>query len=455
MAENLANGWRTTLREKICKSSSERQIFRKNYISDHLCSSVVKKEKIFLKLAVDLHSHSGYAGGVGQIELTAVSRTMKLKGIDVFGTGDCIFPPRTKELKQELKEVSEGLFALPKDDSKFLLQTEVIFSTKLAHKRNKTIAHHIILFPDFESIYKIQLLMNKWGMKNTIGRPFITSDTQKELEDQLFEISNIHLLMEIIPAHIMTPDGIFGSKNDLDELSEFYGKFLPKIRAIETGLSADPKMLDKIPDLSNLTFISNSDCHSAALNRIGREFTILDVEQVDYKSIIHAIRQNNVIMTAEFNPAEGRYFLTGHRADRKGHSHEIIFTNELPKKMICPACNKKMNLGVRERSIQLQDNSIIPISRKFMHLIPLIEVIAASQNLKSITSKKVKAIFDIVMNIFPSEIALWQSDSIQVMLDKRVDPKTINQILAVKEGNFIFQPPGFDGNYGKLVIGDR
>jgi PHP family Zn ribbon phosphoesterase len=160
-------------------------------------------------------------------------------------------------------------------------------------------------------------------------------------------------------------------------------------------------------------------------------------------------------MTAEFNPAEGRYFLTGHRADRKGHSHEMIFADELPQQLICPVCNKKMNLGVQERSIQLQDNSIIPISRKFMHLIPLIEVIAASQNLKSITSKRVREIFDIIMNIFPSEIALWQSDSIQVMLDKRVDQKTINQILAVKKGDFKFQPPGFDGTYGKLVIGDR
>ncbi|MCK5050917.1 MAG: hypothetical protein KAS53_04215 [Candidatus Cloacimonetes bacterium] len=408
-----------------------------------------------MKLAVDLHSHSGYAGGVGQIELTAVSKTMKLKGIDIFGTGDCIFPPRTEELKQELTEVSEGLFALPRDDSKFLLQTEVIFSTKLAHKKNKTIAHHIILFPGFESIYEMQLLMNKWGMKNTIGRPFITSDTQKEMEDQLFEIRNIHPLIEIIPAHVMTPDGIFGSKNDLVELSEFYGSFLPSVKAIETGLSADPKMLEKIPDLAKLTFISNSDCHSAALNRIGREFTILDVEQVDYKSIIYAIRQNNVIMTAEFNPAEGRYFLTGHRADRKGHTHELIFANKIPEKLICPVCYKKMNLGVRERSTQLKIDSIIPIPRKFMHLIPLIEVIAASQNLKSITSKRVREIFDIIMNIFPSEIALWQSDSIQVMLDKRVDQKTINQILAVKKGDFIFQPPGFDGTYGKLIIGDN
>ena len=114
-----------------------------------------------------------------------------------------------------------------------------------------------------------------------------------------------------------------------------------------------------------------------------------------------------------------------------------------------------MNLGVRERTIQLQDKSIIPVSRNFLHLIPLIEVIAASQNLKSITSRRVRKIFDTIMNIFPSEIALWQSDSIQVMLDKRVDKKTINHILAVKEGSFKFQPPGFDGTYGNLIIGDK
>jgi len=253
---------------------------------------------------------------------------------------------------------------------------------------------------------------------------------------------------------VMTPDGIFGSKNNLDELSEFYGSFLPNIKAIETGLSADPKMLEKIPDLAELTFISNSDCHSAALNRIGREFTILEVDQVSYKSIIQAIRQNQVNMTAEFNPAEGKYYLTGHRSNRKGHSSEIIFSNKIPQDLICPVCNKKMNLGVRERTIQLQDNSIIPTTRKYMHLIPLIEVLAASQNLKSITSNKVRRIFDIIMNIFPSEIALWQSDSIQVMLDKRVPQKTINQILAVQQGDFVFQPPGFDGIYGNLIIGD-
>jgi DNA helicase II / ATP-dependent DNA helicase PcrA len=407
-----------------------------------------------MKLAVDLHSHSGYAGGVGQIELNSVSATMKLKGIDVFGTGDCLFPRRTKELKEQLTETGEGLFSLPNDPSKFLLQTEVIFTVSLTGYKNKIIAHHVILFPDFESIAKADKLMKKWKMKNTIGRPFITCEIRKQLEERLFCLKNIHPNLEIIPAHVMTPDGIYGSKNNLSELSEFYGDFLPNIRVIETGLSADPQMLEKIPDLSQLTMISNSDCHSAALNRIGREFTILETDNVSYKSIIDSLRQNKVVLTAEFNPAEGRYYNTGHRANRTGHTNHCIYSASYPEDLLCPECNKKMLLGVKQRGIDLSDTNCIPLKRNFIHLIPLTEVIAHSLNVKSVSSKKVLEVFNEIMKHYPSEIALWQSEGSEVLLDKRVPEKTITQISAVRKGQFSFEPAGYDGVYGNLKIGD-
>jgi len=407
-----------------------------------------------IQLAVDLHSHSGYAGGVGQIQLDSVSRTMKLKGIEVFGTGDCLLPQRTLELQDQLIEVKPGLYSLPGDSAYFILQTEVIFSTKIVGYKNKTIAHHLILFPDYSAINKMNLLMQKWGMKNTIGRPFITSNDQQELEKQLWEIQNIDPLLEIVPAHVMTPEGILGSKNSLTCMEEFYGEFLPKIHAVETGLSADPPMLEKIPDLAHLTFISNSDCHSTALNRIGREFTVLNVTEVSYSGIIEALRKNRVEFTAEFNPAEGRFFLTGHRSDRADHDHSVIFPEQIPANLICPVCGRKMNLGVKERCLQLQDPGLQTIPRKFMHLIPLVEVIANSLGLRSITSNKVKNTFKSIMEAFPSEISLWRSDRVKELLDKRIDPKTINRILAVKEGDFTFEPPGFDGNYGNLKIGE-
>ncbi len=407
-----------------------------------------------MQLAVDLHSHSGYAGGVGQIELNDVAAIMKKKGIEIFGTGDCLLPKRVSELRREISETAPGIFSLPESEAGFVLQTEVIFSTKLPGYKNKTIAHHIILFPDFKSIEKMNLLLQKWQMKNTIGRPFITSNCQEQLEEQLWEIVNVDPLIEIIPAHVMTPEGILGSRNNLFSFQEFYGGFLKRITTIETGLSADPSMLEKIPDLAHLTFISNSDCHSAALNRIGREFTILEAAEKTFPDIIRALRTNKVAFTAEFNPAEGRFFLTGHRRDRKDHNKDIFYRDHLPIDLICPDCGRKMNLGVRERCRQLQDEKINPRKRNFMHLIPLVEVIAHSLGIKSVNSVKIKNTFDKIMEIFPSEIDLWRSDRVQELLDKWIDPKTINRILAVQAGRFQFEPPGFDGHYGNLIIGD-
>lgn len=406
-----------------------------------------------MQLAVDLHSHSGYAGGVGQIPLEAVAQTMHQKGIHVFGSGDCLLPARMQELQSALHQTAEGLFSLPRDDRYFLLQTEVIFSTRLPGYRNKTIAHHVVLFPHFAAVEAMQKLMQKWGMKNTIGRPFITSNSQKELEDQLWAIAAIDPAMEIIPAHVLTPDGIYGSKNNLSELTEFYGNFLPRIHAVETGLSADPAMLARIPDLAQLTFLSNSDCHSAALNRIGREFTILDTTAATYPTIIAAIRNNAVAMTAEFNPAEGRYFLTGHRANRPHHKHPLWFDQHPPEDLRCPVCHKPMLLGVKQRAQQLSDSSIIPHKRQFMHLIPLVEVIAHGLGIKSVTSQKVVALFQTLMSSFPSEIALWQHPRLADALPSGIPDTVIQCILAVQKNRFTFSPAGFDGTYGILHIG--
>lgn len=405
-----------------------------------------------MKLTVDLHSHSGYSGGVGQLKVTDIYNAMNLKGIDVFGTGDCLHPKQLEMLKKTFNKNENGLF-LYKNGRYFLLQTEVIFTVKLNGYKNKTLAHHLILFPDFKSIDAFVSLMNKWGMKNTIGRPFIVSENQTQLEDRLFEIQNIHPLIEIIPAHVMTPEGILGSRNNLASIQEFYGEFTNNIRVIETGLSADPKMLEKIPDFAELTYISNSDCHSAAYNRIGREFTVLDVEEKSYKGIIEAIRANKVALTAEFNPKEGRFFATGHRANRQGHSNECFIGKT--EGLICPICNKKMNMGVEDRTKALSNNNIKPLNRKFLHLIPLIEVVAYAYGVKSVTSKKVvKTYFDIC-NKIGNETKLWIEEEKQIKesLDSiGIDEKVIKHIISVKNNNFSFNPAGYDGEYGKLKI---
>jgi uncharacterized protein (TIGR00375 family) len=406
-----------------------------------------------MDISVDLHSHSGYAGGVGKITLEDVSKTMKLKGIDIFGTGDSLFPPRTKFLRENLTG-KDGIYYLKNDDAKFVLQTEVIFTTNLENYKNRIVAHHIILFPDFQAISKMQKLLEKWGMKNTIGRPFITNENKAQLVERLFEIKAIDPYLEIIPAHVMTPEGIMGSKNSLNSIKEFYGDFTSEIKAIETGLSADPKMLERIPDFANLTMISNSDCHSSALNRIGREFTTLEMKEMNYFEMINSIRENRVKFTAEFNPKEGKFFGTGHRKNRYGHSKPYFYEGDFEENLICPVCQKKMNIGVDLRTKFLIDENIIPLKRKFLYLIPLIEVIAYSLKIKNIKAIKVVKNYNKIMSIFPNEISIWKStdSEIEEQLDKDIDAKIVSNILAVKNGNFAFNPPGYDGEYGVLEI---
>lgn len=409
--------------------------------------------EVIMQLSVDLHSHSGYAGGVGNIQLSDICQTMAYKGIDIFATGDCLYPQRTNELKQELAYGRDQLYALKQNDrALFLLQTEVIFSVALDQYKHKIVAHHIILFPDFESIHQMQKLMTQWNQKNTIGRPFIVCKTQKELEDRLFQIQHIHPLIEIIPAHVLTPDGIMGSKNKLSSIKEFYGAFIGHIHAIETGLSADPQMLSELDELNRLTMISSSDCHSHALNRVGREFTVIETESVSYESIIQSIRQHKVVYTAEFNPKEGRYYLSGHRANKAGHEEDFyIIDRDYVEK--CPVCGKKLTQGVIDRCKEIQKSKAEHI-QKFMHLIPLIDVIAYALNIKNINSPKVMNAYMAIVRTFQTEINLWQNSNqdIYSALQGKIDENIIKYIVAVKKQDFSYDPPGFDGQYGCLKI---
>lgn len=407
-----------------------------------------------MAIAVDLHSHSGYAGGAGTILLSSVAETMRYKGIRVFGIGDCLFPQWQKEYQSQLIETKDNLYLLKGTAAQFIRQTEVIFTVALPDYNHRIIAHHIILFPDDKSIHAMIEWMHRKGHKNTIARPFLVCSSQSELQDSLYEIQSIDPMIEIIPAHILTPDGVLGSKNGLNSWTEFYGDFAKHINAVETGLSADPEMLSQIPDLQGRAYISNSDCHSAALNRVGREFTILDTNNLSYEGIINAIRARKIELTAEFLPSEGRYYLTGHRADRHSDRSSICYYNTDEERGICPNCGKKLLKGVKSRAMQLADKSLTQTKQSYMHLLPLIEVIAHALKLKSVENKKVISAYKKCIDVFNTEIELWQAspENIKDKLDNNLPQEIIQQIIAVRKGDFSFDPPGFDGCYGILNI---
>jgi PHP family Zn ribbon phosphoesterase len=395
---------------------------------------------------------------------------MPLKGIDIIGTGDCQFTIWTDILSEVLVEDKPGIFLLEGYYStRFILQTELIFTLPV-QKRSK-ITHVLFLFPNFDSILVFRNLLTNWGVKHEkMARPFVKCDSKEEISKRINKILEIHPLIEAIPAHIMTPQGVYGSNIRINYLKEFFGEVSNRINVLETGLSADPQFLGLIPELDTKTLISNSDAHSSALHRMGREFTVLEIPKMTYSDVIHALRRNRVKYTVEFPPEEGRFFLSGHRAGRKkpglhGIDEYCYFSPQhVPRNDICPICNKTLTVGVFQRCVEinevqgekrrLEDKNR---NEKFIRMVPLIDVLSSALGIKTKTSKTIIAEYGRIISLVGPEAHLWNLsvEKITNLLSGKISDKILNAIVNVKLGEFTFYPYGFDGEYGELKIGNR
>lgn len=418
-----------------------------------------------MKKRCDLHSHSPHSGGTGKTGLEEYVEALATKGLDYFGTGDCLQPEWLSHLEARLFYENDA-YRLKGSltEVRFILQTEIILTTPLRERRKKT--HLIILFPHLESCRQAhELLKERWKVKTNMGRPFFKASTLTEAADFLFSLKAIDSWIEIIPAHIFTPDGIYGGSDNIIAMRDVIGEFASEINAVETGLSADPVTLSRVPEITKMSWISNSDAHSCRLNKIGREFFGLDLEKDGYRAIIEALRERRIEYTAEFNPQEGKYFLSGHRKGKNGHQSDH-YTYSVDSE-ICPECNKRFTPGVNQRSFRLgRLQEIFEISspgsftgdieRSYFHHIPLVEVIAYALQLKSPQSVKVNEAYSRILKHFPDEISIYSMSYSEVeerlLKVEGLKKEIADNILKVKEERFSFEPPGFDGVYGRLII---
>ncbi len=439
-----------------------------------------------MKITVDLHAHSVFAGGTQALKLSSelmnenrkkalkhleiTNQTMPLKGIDIIGTGDCQFLPWTKILKNILLEEENGIFIIPDEiNTKFVLQSEVIFTAPIG-VRSK-IVHLLLLFPSFNSVDRFREYLDSWDVKHEkMARPFIKCRGSSEVSTKLNSILDIDDLIEAIPAHIMTPQGIYGSDIRVNTLKEFFGDVTSRMTIFETGLSADPEFLSLIPELDNRVLISCSDAHSGALHRMGREFTIINLAKVTYPNMITALRNKKIELTAEFPPEEGRFFLTGHRPGRKspgkhGLKEYCYFSPQhVPTNDICPICNKTLTIGVYQRCCEISkaqnaDRRLgeFQVHNKFIRMVPLIDILSDIYKIKTKTAKRLISMYQKIVEIIGPESTLWQLpvSKLKDSLEGQIDENLINAIIQVKNGVFTFHPYGYDGTYGSLKIGQK
>ncbi len=401
-----------------------------------------------MKFAADLHLHSRFSRATSiNMNIRALDAWARIKGIKILGTGDFTHPEWLSELNRDLEPAEPGLFKLKGKNSptRFLLSAEV---SCIYSKNGQVRKIHIVVYaPTIEVVEKINARLSRIGNLTGDGRPILGLDA-KELVKIVLDASQQCL---VVPAHAMTPwFGIFGSKSGFDSLQECFEDYTKYIYAIETGLSADPEMLWRIPDGRRVALISNSDAHSP--QKLAREANIFDTG-IDYFEIIEAIKSKDpkkFLYTIEFFPAEGKYHFDGHRACNAS------FSPQESKRYNgnCPVCGRELTIGVVNRIEELADRPEgykPPGAIPFKHFVPLQEIIADA--LKVMTaSKQVQMEYDNLVKNFGSEFAVLLGPS-RADLEKVSLPEIAEGVIRVREGR-VSVIPGYDGVFGKIKIFD-
>jgi len=296
-----------------------------------------------MQIIADLQVHSKHSRATSKdLSINNLEKYGKMKGLNLIGTGDFQHPLHRKEIDQFLEEDDKGIL-YTKNKFAFLWQTEISLMYSQSGKRR---AVHVLIFsPNKETSNEITKYLASKGRLDYDGRP-IFGLSAKDLVKDLKEISN---LIEIIPAHCMTPwFGIFGSKSGFNSLSECFEEQVNQIFAIESGMSADPEMLWRFKEKVNI--VSFSDAHSFWPWRIGREATIFS-NVTSYRDLLKQIRENKILGTIEVDPAYGKYHYDGHR------NCDFSCSPEETRKLngICPKCGKTLTVGVESRVEELAE----------------------------------------------------------------------------------------------------
>ncbi len=370
----------------------------------------------------DFHVHSCFSMASSKDMLIEnMAPKSKLKGLQLLGTGDAFHPKWLNIIEESTTYSGDGIYTSEGMD--FVLTTEVEGKNKI---------HHLIIIPDIDIARE---LSGKLPSKNKLydGRPK-TNLEGSELLDLVREYDCL-----IGPAHAFTPwTGMYKS---FDSIYDCYGK---KPDFVELGLSADTFMADRISELKDFPFLTNSDAHSPWPHRLGREFNQIEIDDISFSSIKKAIKHNDINANYGLFPNLGKYHMTA--CTKCFKIINPIFARE--NNMKC-SCGGKIKKGVDYRISEIADYEK-PISPKFrpkyVHLMPLAELISTIYD-KGVTTKTVQRIWQKLIDNFGSEIDVLINASLTDIskIDSEIAP-----VIEAFRNNSIDVVPGGGGQYGKI-----
>ena len=400
----------------------------------------------------DLHIHSSYAYATSRdLNFENLAYWAKLKGIDLLASADFTHPEWFEESCAKLNDIGDGLYE--HDGVKFILGTEVSCVARMHGRGRRT--HMLVFAPSLDTVARINQALAETGAKlDGDGRPTLTMSPRDLLEMLL----SVDPRCFVIPAHVWTPwFGLFGSKSGFDSLEECFGDLTEHVMAVETGLSADPTMCRRVPDLDDLSIVSFSDAHS--LPKLARELTIFDGE-LSYDGLVESLRSHDIAYTVEFYPEEGKYHLSGHRKCGVRYDPEEVSTIG----SACPVCGRAMTLGVMQRVedlAQRESTSVVgndgmvtsPDGRPpYRSLVSLQQVLSETLGF-GVNTKRVRTAYMSLVETFGSEMNVLIEAPTSDLADALPDhgPKLAEGIGRVRSGSIHIEP-GFDGQFGVVKV---
>lgn len=200
-----------------------------------------------MEIIADLHLHSKYSRAVSpQMTVSEIAKWAKKKGLGLVAAPDWTHPLWVRELKSELTEVGEGVYAYKEDlvGPRFLLVTELSTIFNQGEKLRRI--HTLIFAPNFSVVEAINGKLQSYGVKLFAdGRP-VMGLSVRELAQVVWSVSDNCL---VVPSHLWTPwFGTYGDRGGFNSLLEAYGEMASKIYAIETGHSCYDKKTEVLTD---------------------------------------------------------------------------------------------------------------------------------------------------------------------------------------------------------------
>ncbi len=389
----------------------------------------------FIKCNADLHMHGLYSRAVSKDMVPSViAEQAPLKGLHLVSSSDILHLGWQKLVKEQLKKTDDEAIFLYPNGTKFILGTELECSNRV---------HHLIFFPSMSKVDELrERLKGRCKDFEADGRQKLWVNSE-ELAALCREVGAL-----IGFAHAFTP--YFGLFGKFDSYKKCYGAYSKDIRFMELGLSADTNMADRISELHDLTFLSNSDGHSPWPNKLGREFNELHIKDITFDEIKKALWREGgrkCTLNVGFNPLEGKY----HKTRCTGCLKFFDPKDGVKFKWRCPECKKPIKKGVDYRIEELSDVpvNVHPDHRPaYKHIMPLSEIIALAIDRKNVYS-------DIVQDVWKKFIAKFGNE-IRVLFRvpyeelQAVDENIANYIIHFREEKIQYIPGGA-GQYGKLV----